>query len=66
MDIALFLTLKFFPIWLSIIDLYGCLLIFVVTCIFGTIFVIFLMDETKATSMEEDFSLTQRRLSEMK
>lgn len=52
MDIALFLTLYFFPILLPVIELYGCLLVFSVSCIIAAVFVAFVMKETKATSME--------------
>lgn len=52
MDIALFLTLKLFPLLLPEIELYGCLLVFAISCIIATFFVAFVMHETKATSME--------------
>lgn len=52
MDVALFLTLKLFPLLLPEIQLHGCLLVFAVSCIIATFFVTFVMRETKATSME--------------
>lgn len=52
MDIALFLTLKLFPLLLPEIELYGCLLVFAISCTAATFFVAFVMHETKATSME--------------
>lgn len=41
-----------YPILLEIIDLHGCMSLFAITCLLGTFFVIFVMDETKGKTLD--------------
>lgn len=52
-NVITFLFVKLFPILLNIINLHGCLIIFGVGCIIGTIFVLFVLEETKGKSLDD-------------
>lgn len=38
---------------MNIIDLYGCILIFAVCSVFGALYVLFCVEETKGQSLDE-------------
>lgn len=46
-----FLSDKYFPILMDMIQLHGCMLILAVNSVLGTMFVIFCMRETKGRSL---------------
>lgn len=48
----LFLSSKLFPIFVEIIGLHGCMFIFAGGCLLGSIFIIFVLDETKGISID--------------
>lgn len=50
--ITSFASLKLFPVLIDVIQLYGCLSIFAVSCIFGAFFVIFVLKETNGMTIE--------------
>lgn len=52
-NVITFLFVKLFPILLKIIDLHGCLAIFGIGCIIGTIFVFFILEETTGKSLDD-------------
>lgn len=49
---AAFLFIKLFPILLEIIDLYGCMIIYMIGSVAGALFVIFALEETKGKSLD--------------
>lgn len=52
MNIFAFVILRTFPIFLEIIQLYGCMVILGGCCALGIFFVIFYMDETKGKTLD--------------
>lgn len=52
LSVFLFVTLALYPILLEIIDLHGCMLAFAATCVFGVVFVIVYVDETKGKTID--------------
>lgn len=48
-----FVLLKYFPIISEAIGLHMCVIFFAVTSLCGTVFVVFVMPETKGKSFEE-------------
>lgn len=52
MNMASFVLNKYFPILSKSIGMYGCLCLMSVTCIFGILFVIFVMEETRGKSLD--------------
>jgi Sugar (and other) transporter len=58
-----FFTVKLFPTGLELIGLYGCMLIFAVSCFKGAVFVTFVLPHTKSNRMEEIVNnLDEKRL----
>ncbi|XP_037038802.1 facilitated trehalose transporter Tret1-like [Bradysia coprophila] len=47
-----FLILKTFPVLTNLIGLYGCMWLFAGFCAFGTLFIVFVVDETKGTVLD--------------
>lgn len=52
-NLAAFGAVKSFPILLLSLDLYGCMLFFGVGCLFGTMFVVFILEETTGQSLDD-------------
>ncbi|XP_031637651.1 facilitated trehalose transporter Tret1-like [Contarinia nasturtii] len=52
MYISAFIFVKMFPIILTLIDLYGCMIILMVGCVVAAFFVIFVLDETKGQTLD--------------
>lgn len=52
LNISAFVISKYFPIMSEMIGLYGCLTIMSSCCIFGILFVIFVMEETKGKNLD--------------
>lgn len=52
-NLAGFTAVKAFPILLVSLDLYGCMLILGIGCLFGAIFVVFVMQETTGQSLDD-------------
>lgn len=48
-----FVSVKCYPILLEILDLHGCLMIYAVGSFIGAIFVLFVLDETTGSSLDE-------------
>lgn len=51
MNIVAFVISKCYPIWIDKIDLQGCLVIFCVSCIIGTIFTLLFVEETNGKDL---------------
>lgn len=47
-----FTYVKVFPFLLELIDLYGCMIIFMSGSVIGALFVIFALEETKGKSLD--------------
>lgn len=47
------MSVKCYPILLEILDLHGCLMIYAVGSFIGAIFVLFVLDETTGSSLDE-------------
>lgn len=52
LSLSSFILNRFFPVGSEIIGLYGCLWFMAVTCVFGTLFVIFIMEETNGRDLD--------------
>lgn len=52
MYLSAFTFVKVFPFLLETIDLYGCMIIFMLGSIVGALFVIFALEETKGKSLD--------------
>lgn len=52
MNIVNFITLKLFPILMVSIGLHACLCIFAICCTIGTVYVFFVIKETKGISLD--------------
>lgn len=48
-----FVSVKCYPILLEILDLHGCLMIYAVGSFIGAMFVLFVLEETTGTSLDE-------------
>lgn len=48
-----FLCVKLFPILVELIGLDMCMMIFAVGCFVGSMFILFVVDETKGLSMDD-------------
>lgn len=51
-NIAAFYCLKLFPILSASIGLHGCMLIFAIACIFGALYLFFVLEETKGKALD--------------
>ncbi|KAJ6633527.1 Facilitated trehalose transporter Tret1 [Pseudolycoriella hygida] len=51
-SVTSFLILKTFPILTNVIGLHGCMWLFSGACTFGTLFIIFVVEETKGASLD--------------
>lgn len=51
-NVAGFSAGKVFPILLECLDLYGCMLLFGCGCLVGTVFVVFILEETTGKSLD--------------
>ncbi|XP_055295169.1 facilitated trehalose transporter Tret1-like [Sitodiplosis mosellana] len=52
LNLASFICLKLFPTLTVIIGLHGCMLIFGIACILGSLYILFVIKETKGISMD--------------
>lgn len=59
MSVCTFIVTKLFPILLEIIDIDGCMMIFGVGSTLGVVFVIFVMEETRGKSLDDDIGLKE-------
>lgn len=50
-----FVMVKLFPAMILYIGLHGCIFVFAICCFVGTIFIIFVLPETKGKSYDEIF-----------
>lgn len=48
-----FVSLKAYPILLESLDLHGCLIIYGIGCIFGAIFVLMVLKETRGKPLDD-------------
>lgn len=48
-----FMVLKFFPILNEVIEFYGCMWLFSTVCFFGSVFIVFVLPETKGKNLDE-------------
>lgn len=59
MSVCTFIVTKLFPILLEIIDIDGCMMIGGVGSTLGVVFVIFVMEETRGKSLDDDIGLKE-------
>lgn len=52
LNASAFLMAKYFPVMSEMIGMYGCLTFMSTACIFGIIFVAFVMEETKGKNLD--------------
>lgn len=65
LNIAAFTCVKLFPVLADVIGIHGCFTIFASACFFGSIFIHYVMAETKGKSMET-FNTISKRISQIK
>lgn len=60
LNVSAFVMSKYFPIVSEMIGMYGCLSLMSASCIFGIIFVVFVMEETKGRNLDSIGNATGR------
>lgn len=57
-----FIVVKFFPLLIQIIHLYGCMFVFAGSCFVGLLYIILFMEETKGKNLDQLKQETQTSL----
>lgn len=61
LSIISFAVLKFFPILNEMIEFYGCMWLFALVCFLGSVFLFFLLPETKGKILDEPVTMTKEK-----
>lgn len=62
-SISVFVCLKSVPILIEIYDLYGCMLLFGIGCTIGSIFILFVLDETSGIDIGSNVQIDNNNAS---